>query len=220
MNKITLNDVNKMMSFSPTDKVEILFDTVDGDKITIKVKPYLSLLELSDIIDTSVNACFTSEGFAPEYKDVVFAWKVIDVMTDLPKLITKEKTADLAKTYEVATKLNLIDRIMGADERLFDLILKLNTMIDEKLEFQKALLTHPDRDGEVVEAITGFISNLNNIVSKYADNLDNVDLQKLAPAIMELSKNKLDKDAIQTILEVGSASKVGNENVPNLEVVK
>jgi hypothetical protein len=33
---------------------------------------------------------------------------------------------------------------------------------------------------------------------------------------MELSKNKLDKNAIQTILEVGSASKVS----PTLEVVK
>lgn len=219
MNKITIKNFETLVSSTNTDMVKIPF-AVDGSEIVVEVKPCLNLVEISEIVDATLG-CFTSEGFAPEYRDVLFAWKVIDVMTNIPvPKLKKDSKLDLEKVHEWSTKLNLIDRIMGADERLFDLILKLNTMIDEKLEFQKALLTHPDRDGEVVEAITGFISNLNNIVSRYANNLDNIDLQKLAPAIMELSKNKLDKDAIQTILEVGGASKVGSENVPNLEVVK
>lgn len=215
MKNITVNKADKIVSMLSTENYIHKF-IIDGEEIEVEFKRFLTLPDYSQVIDNTVNGCF-SDGFAPEYKEVLFFKNFIEVATNLPlPMMNSGKTdehnkpikiVDLEKLHEWSVGFNS-NRIFDADMMVCDLVSNLRKLIEEKLEFQKSLICHPDRDGEITDAIMGFISNLNSIVSKYADNLDNIDLQKLAPAIMELSKNKLDKDVIKTILEVGSAGKV------------
>jgi hypothetical protein len=212
MKKMTLNTLDKILSTSPTKPNTILFE-VDGEMINIEVKPFISLQEISDIVDASVQAAFTESGYSPEYKEAVFKYKIIDTLTNIPALKTKD-TVDLVRYNEIYDRLGLEDRLGDMNDYVHNLMIDLRTMISDKLNFQKALMAN--RDGEIVDAVVGFFNTLNNTVNKYSENMKDIDIAALAPAIMELSKNKLDKNAIQTILEVGSASKVS----PTLEVVK
>jgi hypothetical protein len=217
MKKMTLNTLNKIVSLSPTTSHTISFD-VDGEVINIEVKPYISLQEISDIVDTASQAAFTESGFSPEYKEAVLKYKIIDTLTNIPTLKSKD-TVDLVKYNEIYDKLNLRDKIMNINDYMWDLMVNLESMIDEKLEFQKSLICHPDRDSEIVNAVVGFFDNLNSVVGNLEKNFGNIDMEKALPLIGEMSKNiaegkVLSRENINTILEVGSVGK------NNLEVVK
>jgi hypothetical protein len=228
MEKLTTNKFDKVSSLGITDNHKYKY-VIDGDEIEIEFKTYLTLPEMSQIVDNTVSECFTSDGYAPEYKEVVFIKNFIDVATNLPVPMMNSgrtdehnkpiKIVDLKKVHELAVMFKFYRPYDGMPA-LCELVSTLRRLIDEKLEYQKQLIIHSNRNDEIVDAVTGLIGNINGIVEKYASQMDGVDFQKVLPMIQKLSENKLDKEAIQTILEVGSASKVGSENMPNLEVVK
>ena len=84
MSKITLNDMSKLISTYKNDDAKIQFPMIDGEVLEITVKRHLKMVEMSSIVDNSVANCFTNEGFAVEYKDVMFLKNVLDVMTNVP----------------------------------------------------------------------------------------------------------------------------------------
>lgn len=225
---MTTNKLDKLVSAFNTDNFKHKY-IIDDEEIEVEFKTALSLTEYSQVVDNTVSGCFTSEGFACEYKEVLFIKNFIEVASNLPLPMINSgnvdehnkpiKIVDLKKVHELAVMLKL-NNFFDRHPALSELVSTLRRLIDEKLEFQKQLIIHDSRNNEIVDAVTGLFNTLNRTVEKYSENIKDIDLQKLAPAIMELSKNKLDKDAIQTILEVGSTSKVGSENVTNLEVVK
>lgn len=204
---MTIGKLNKVLSIQPNETYKIPFE-VDDEIINIEVEPFISLQEMSDIIDASANAVWTDEGFSYEYKEAVFKYKVIDILTNIPTL-KKKDNIDLAKYTEIYDRIELEDIIpnMVGGHYYHNLIIDLRTAIDKKIEYTKQLIIHSNRNDEIVDGVVGIINKINSIIDKYSSELENVDIEQMLPMLQKLSENKLDKDAIKTILDVGNANK-------------
>ena len=221
MKKMTLNTLTKIMSTSPTTNNTISFD-IDGEIINIEIKPYVSLQEMSDIIDSSVNAAFTDSGIAYEYKEAVFKYKIIDTLTNIPTLKSKD-TVDLVKYTEIYDRLGLEDKLSYMNDYMRNLMNDLRTAIYNKLEYQKQLIIHSTRTDELVDAVINFLEKTTETINGLGTLVDGLKVDSINEIVTKVAKDGgIDLNSLKGLLDVGvkDASKVGSENVPNLEVVK
>lgn len=212
MKKMTLNTLSKIEKSIPSTRHIISFD-VDGENIDIEVKPYISLQEQSDIIDSSVQAAFTKEGYSHEYKEAVFKYKIIDTLTNIP-LLKKKDNIDLVRYCEIYDRLGLEAKIQSLSDYMCNLIIDLRTAINEKLEYQKQLVVHSNRTDELVDAVVSFLDTATKTVEDLGGSLKGLDVSNINELIGKVSKDGVSPDLLKGILDMGS------ETVLNLEVVK
>lgn len=218
---MTLNTLNKILSTSPTKPNTILFE-VDGEMINIEVKPFISLQEISDIVDTSVQAAFTESGYSPEYKEAVFKYKIIDTLTNIPTLKTKD-TVDLVRYNEIYDRLELEDRLSDMNDYMRNLINDLRTAIYNKLEYQKQLIIHSTRTDELVDAVINFLEKTTETINGLGTLVGGLRVDSINEIVTKVAKDGgIDLNSLKGLLDVGvkDTYKVGSETAPNLEVVK
>lgn len=221
MKKMTLNTLTKIMSTSPTTNNTISFE-IDGEIIHIEVKPFISLQEMSDIIDSSVNAAFTDSGIAYEYKEAVFKYKIIDTLTNIPTLKSKD-TVNLVKYTEIYDRLGFEDKLSYMNDYMRNLMNDLRTAIYNKLEYQKQIIIHSTRTDELVDAVINFLEKTTETINGLGTLVDGLKVDSINEIVTKVAKDGgIDLNSLKGLLDVGvkDASKVGSESAPNLEVVK
>ena len=223
MSKITLNDMGKIVETFGDDKGrKISFPTMTEERIEITVKEHLDLVSLSRIVDSTVSQMFTSDGYAPEYRDVVFLKNVIEVMTDVPLPMKKTgekdehnkdiKIVDLAKLNDWNINNCFIDML----EEKVPLITKLKKLIDEKLEYQKQLIIHSNNTDELVDAVTTFLDSTTKTINGIGDLVGGLSVDSINEMVSKVAKDGgVDLSSLKGLLEIGKKDK---DNVVNMEV--
>ncbi|MBR0596961.1 hypothetical protein [Sinanaerobacter chloroacetimidivorans] len=184
MAKLTSIQLEKLMGPRPESFIKVPF-RLGEEEVILKVKSYLTIQEISDIVDGTVEGCFSEQGYAPEYRNLVFAWKVIDVMTDLPLPVTKDKQIDFLILYEWSVRMDLISGIMGADETLYSTIKNLQSYIDEKLEYRKQLSLRSSKSEELSERIFLLFGKAAETIDQITAKIRELDPQELEALIRQ-----------------------------------
>ena len=201
MSKLTVKDVDKIVSFDSKELIKVQFE---GD-IEVEVRPYATIKDMVYIVDGVVDGCFI-DGYHPEFKDVLLFRYFIETFTNIP-LPKKSKSDDFDKLYEWYSS-DLIEWMINADERIWVIYSKLSSMVDEKIEYIKAVLTHPDRDGDIVDAVTGFVNKLTEMINKIGE----VDMNEAIPILQQVGKGLaegqvMSDDTIKKIVQFGGVKK-------------
>lgn len=222
MKKITLNNLNKLVSNCNTDNFKYKY-TIDDEEIEIEFKTALSLTEYSYVVDNTVSGCFTSEGFACEYKEVLFIKNLIEVASNLPLPMINSgnidehnkpiKIVDLKKVHELAVMLKL-NNFFDMHPALSELVSTLRSLIDEKLQYQKQLVIHSNNTDELVDAVVSFLDTATKTIEDLGGSLKGLDVNNINEIIGKVSKDGIDPDLLKGILDMGS------ETAPNSEVIK
>ena len=201
MSKLTVKDVDKIVNFDSKESIKVQFD----GNIEVEVRSYATIKDMIYIVDGVADGCFIN-GYHPEFKDILFFRYFIETFTNIP-IPNKNKSMDFDKLCEWYSS-DLIYRMIGADERIYDIHDKLSYMVDEKIEYIKAVLTHPDRDGDIVDAVTGFVNKLTEMVNKIGD----VDMNEALPILQQVGKGLsegqvMSDDTIKKIVQFGGVKK-------------
>ena len=215
MKKLTINKTNRIINeLSCPNNIFTKTIEIEGEEIVLEVRASLTLPEKSSIIDLVSASCFTSQGYAPEYRDVIFAWKIIDVMTNLVAPATKDKNIDLAKMQDWLNEVDLLCEIEAISPKVKALISNLRSLIDEKLQYQKQLVAHSNNTDELVDAVVSFLDTATKTIEDIGGSLKGLDVSNINELIGKVSKDGVSPDLLKGILDMGS------ETAPNLEVIK
>ena len=216
MKKMTLNTLSKIEKSIPSTPHTLSFE-VDGEFLDIEIKPYISLQEQSDIIDSSVNATFTDSGIAYEYREAVFKYKIIDTLTNVPTLKSKD-TVDLVRYAEIYDRLELEDKIQDINGYMYNLINDLRTAIYNKLEYQKQLIFHSNNTDELVDAVTTFLDSTTKTINGIGDLVGGLSVDSINEMVSKVAKDGgVDLSSLKGLLEFGNKE---TDNVVNIEVRK
>lgn len=206
-NKLTLN---KMKSIAvPKKKPTIItYYTEENEEINIEFDTNLSLIDMSNFVDTVVKELFMEDGeYIPEYRDVMTFIALIGISNiPIPKKKTKEGIdyVDVKTAYEWMQKLSIMEMLKCQDERLGELVWlynKLNQIIDEKIEFKKqevfaTLKADLQRTYNEIEKFT-------NVMYEFQDKIKDVDLAEMSNVAKSLA-SKDEREIVNTIVEIRS----------------
>ena len=192
---------------------EELVKTEDTAKVTlpigieIEIKTELTLEEQSIFIDRVVGGVFVGEDeeYLPEYRDPVFQITVLQMLTDIPVFEDEDgENVDIEKTYRLC---KAIDFFNINNKKFYNLLFRLEDMIDEKIEHRKKVIVAGEKrklefirqemeDGialinSVAETLTESIKEVSGIdyyaeeISKLNDSLNKMDEDELIKSIIE-----------------------------------
>jgi cell fate (sporulation/competence/biofilm development) regulator YmcA (YheA/YmcA/DUF963 family) len=161
-------------------------DPTKAITVEIKVKTSLTVQQKIDFINAVVRKSVTTSK--PEYynSDVAFDILFIDTLTDLefPTISTKIKdpdtdieedilVADIQRSVDLIESLDLINKIINADARLFALVTQLKEYCKRQVDFEKEKILSIYRSNqsteEAVEAVASVFYKVNNMLEKVND---------------------------------------------------
>lgn len=222
MKKLTINKSNSIIKTLSSDTQFSKVINIDGEELTLEVRTDLKIQERSNIVDFVANGVYTQQGYAPEYRDLLFAWKIIDVMTNLTAPTTKDKSIDYIKMQKWINDSSLMQEIVSIDSKVADLVVDLKNLIDAKIEFQKQLIIHSSRSDELVDSVTILLENMSEVASVISDKIQNLNVNDISPLIKDVLKVSPSLDQLKGILDVGvkTDGDVGSKDVLKLGVAK
>lgn len=216
MAKITLNNMSKLISEYKNDDAIIQLPMTDGGVLEITVKKHLKMVEMSSIVDNSVANCFTNEGFAIEYKDVMFLKNILEVMTNVPIPTKKSGQKDEHNKdvrildIEKLQEWNIGNHLIETLEEEVPLIGDLRCMVDEKLEYQKQLIFHSNNTDELVDAVTTFLDSTTKTINGIGDLVGGLSVDSINEMVSKVAKDGgVDLSSLKGLLETGKKD-VGN----------
>lgn len=186
----------------------------EKEEIIVKFKTDINLLEKQNFIEKAVSGVFSTEGeYLPEFKDTIFFYAVIDILSDMPyptkkvnnlNIIDLEKTDELRKifigkyipedvTFEITNDIGY--------RNFMNLIEYLKELVNEAIEFKKEKYLNYNKFDE-------FIENLNDGLNLLKNKMVDIDFNQLNDAVPYLEKlSKLDlseKNIVSNIVDINS----------------
>ena len=111
---------------------------------------------------------------------------------------------------------NIGNYLIETLEEEVSLIGDLRHMVDEKLEYQKQLIIHSNRNDEIVDAVTTLLDSTTKTINGINTLVGGLSVDSINEMVTKVAKDgNVDLSSLKGLLELGKKDK---DNVVNMEV--
>lgn len=168
--KLTIANMNAIAGVHlPT--ANFTYTVKDGSEITITIDPNVSLSQISNFVDSVVEAVFTVDGdYIPEYRDLATFIAVIRELSNIP-LPTKDANVDVVACYKWMLATNLLNKLEERDDEIGIWFFDITQLITSKIEFKKQeiMAKHQSNYSYFEGKLEELISAFSRLGEQYAD---------------------------------------------------
>lgn len=194
------------------DKCILSLPISETENIDIEVKSLLSVDEMVSFVNGVTNAIFPNGTYMPAIYRLVYANAIIFYYTDFQDMITNEDLVSLVFCTDIIAKVE--ERINRAQiQEMIEAICKNIKSKQEEI--------HNTQSSRLEESIRQ-METLTEIVSKFAEQFQDIDMKQATEAAIKLS-NMPERNIVNNILDVkfgenaatgiNESSSGGDENV-------
>lgn len=175
-NKISVNQMDKIVELNKVDIQHISYETGDG-VVEIDVSPYLSLSDRDGFINDVADVVFSNGVYKPSRLNFVYKYCLLAYCTNVNLPKDAEKISKMINTIDIADR---VDEIIN-DKYLYSDIL-------DEIEFRKNSYLKNSKADEFISSLTALIDNFNKIAE--SDEFKGQNLNEIVDTIKKLA----DKD--------------------------